>query len=240
MDARCFLAHSFTRSVYSFQDRITLPWSDAFFHVQEKSPGVDPDAVLEMLKKMDRVKFNEVNQVFTYEVRSGCFVFLTPVAPTNAPLQPEIVLRTQSDLRSHIRTNTTWEKTHGVPYKALRELVPQGLELTSMIDELEKDGQILILRSLTGKLKDAPLPELGRENAWGERLNAGGPERWRTIFWDDLKERNRTAPRAEDGAFRAWKSKDGTDSRVHLRVGGRAHRRDGRRRQAARRAYVTA
>lgn len=109
------------------------------------------------------------------------------------------MLRTQSDLRSHIRTNTTWENIHGVPYKSIRELVPQGIELTPMIEELEREGQILILRSLTGKLKDAPLPELGRENAWGERLNAGGPERWRTIFWDDLKERNRTAARVEDG-----------------------------------------
>lgn len=88
-----------------------------------------------------------------------------------------------------------------MPYKAMRELVPQGVELTPLVEELERDGQILILRSLTGRLKDAPLPELGRENGFGERLNAGGPERWRTIFWDDLKERNRTAPRAEDGGL---------------------------------------
>lgn len=50
------------------QERITLPWSDAFFHVEDKSPGVDATVVLEMLKKMERVKYNDVNQVFTYEV----------------------------------------------------------------------------------------------------------------------------------------------------------------------------
>lgn len=74
-----------------------------------------------------------------------------------------------------------------------------GPELTGFLEELEKEGQVLILRSLTGKLKDAPLPELGRENAWGERLNAGGPERFRTIFWDDLKERSRASARVDDG-----------------------------------------
>jgi hypothetical protein len=31
---------------------------------------VDASEVLEMLKKMERVKFNDVNQVFTYEVRT--------------------------------------------------------------------------------------------------------------------------------------------------------------------------
>jgi transcription initiation factor TFIIE subunit beta len=86
-----------------------------------------------------------------------------------------------------------------VPYKSIRELVPQGVELTPLMEELERDGQILILRSQTGKYKDAPLPELGRANAWGERISAGGPERWRSVFWDDLKERNRTVPRVEDG-----------------------------------------
>lgn len=45
-----------------------MPYQDAYFHVQEKSPGVDAGTVLEMLKKQDRVKFNDANQVFMYEV----------------------------------------------------------------------------------------------------------------------------------------------------------------------------
>jgi len=39
---------------------------------------VDASVVLEMLKKMDRVKYNEVNQVFTYEVRLPYVSRLTP------------------------------------------------------------------------------------------------------------------------------------------------------------------
>lgn len=108
------------------------------------------------------------------------------------------MLRTQSDLRSHIRTHS--RPTVGIPYKTLREAFP-GPELATYTENLENDGQILILRSLTGKMKDAPLPPLGRENAWGEKLNAGGPERWRMIFWDELKERNRTVPRVDDGGL---------------------------------------
>lgn len=41
---------------------------DAYFHIMEKSPGVDASVVLELLKKQERVKFNETNQVYTYEV----------------------------------------------------------------------------------------------------------------------------------------------------------------------------
>lgn len=44
-------------------------------HVEDKSPGVDPNQVLEMLKGLDRVKFNEHNQVFTYEVSFSSAVF---------------------------------------------------------------------------------------------------------------------------------------------------------------------
>ncbi|KAL1405255.1 hypothetical protein Q8F55_008881 [Vanrija albida] len=163
------------------KDRITMNWQDAYFHVQEKSPGVDVSVVLEMLKKQERVKFNENNQVYTYE--------------------PEIVLRTQSDLRSHIRTHA--RPTSGITYKALREAFP-GPELSTYMENLEKEGQILILRGLTGKFKDATLPALGRENVHGDRINGGGPERWRMVFWDELKERNRTVPRVEDEMIYAW------------------------------------
>lgn len=45
-----------------------MPWQDAFFHVEDKNPGIDANDVLDRLKKQDRVKFNETNQVFTYEV----------------------------------------------------------------------------------------------------------------------------------------------------------------------------
>ncbi|TXT04898.1 hypothetical protein VHUM_03981 [Vanrija humicola] len=48
-----------------------MNWQDAYFHVQEKSPAVDVSVVLELLKKQERVKFNETNQVYTYEVGVG-------------------------------------------------------------------------------------------------------------------------------------------------------------------------
>jgi transcription initiation factor TFIIE subunit beta len=85
-----------------------------------------------------------------------------------------------------------------IVYKELRELMP-GPDLPGYTEELEKDGSIMILRSLTGRLKDAPLPPLGRENAWGEKLNAGGPERWKTIFFDTIRENGRSTARVEDG-----------------------------------------
>lgn len=59
-----------------------MPWQDAYFHVEEKSPGVDATAVLEMLKKQDRVKYNETNQVFMYEVG-----YSTGFAPTDTSLR---------------------------------------------------------------------------------------------------------------------------------------------------------
>lgn len=110
--------------------------------------------------------------------------------------QPEIVLRSLADLKRHIKTHC--RPTQGLTYKSIREAMP-GPELVAYMEELEKDGSILILRSLTGKLKDAPLPALGKENAWGDKLNGGGPERWRTVFWDELKERGRAADRVDDG-----------------------------------------
>lgn len=106
------------------------------------------------------------------------------------------MLRSQADLKRHIKTHC--RPTQGLTYKSIREAMP-GPELVGYMEELEKEGSVLILRSLTGKLKDAPLPALGKENAWGDKLNGGGPERWRTVFWDELKERGRAADRVDDG-----------------------------------------
>ncbi len=47
---------------------MTLNYQDAFYHVQEHNPGIDVGEVLDGLKKQDRVKFNDSNQVYTYEV----------------------------------------------------------------------------------------------------------------------------------------------------------------------------
>lgn len=131
-------------------------------------------------------------------------------------LQPEIVLRTQQDLRRHIRLHS--RPTQGLTYKSIREAMP-GPELPAFMEELEKDGSVLILRSLTGKLKDAPLPELGRENAWGEKLNAGGPERWKTVFFDTIRENSRATSRVDDGELKSVGYQ--LTDRVHLCVGGR-------------------
>lgn len=50
------------------QSRGTMNWGDAFFYIQEACPGMEPGSVLEMLKGLERVRFNEANQVFEYIV----------------------------------------------------------------------------------------------------------------------------------------------------------------------------
>ncbi|KAL7424014.1 hypothetical protein Q5752_001599 [Cryptotrichosporon argae] len=163
------------------KDRMTLGWQDAWFHVADRNPGMDVNKVLDMLKTQERVSFNETNRVFTYE--------------------PEVLLRTAAELRTYIRTNT--QPLAGLAWKDLREAMP-GPEAAQYVDELERNGDVLVLRSLAGRLKDAPLPALGRQNGFGEKINAGGQERWRMIFWDDLKERGRAGIRVDDETVAAW------------------------------------
>ena len=45
-----------------------MGWQDAYLHAASEYPGHDPQKLLEMLKSLERVEFNEVNQVFTWIV----------------------------------------------------------------------------------------------------------------------------------------------------------------------------
>lgn len=48
---------------------MTIGWEDAFFWIQDTSPGSDPTEALEIFKTLERVEFNKINRVFTYIVR---------------------------------------------------------------------------------------------------------------------------------------------------------------------------
>lgn len=48
---------------------MTIGWEDAFFWIQDTSPGSDPTEALEIFKALERVEFNKINRVFTYIVR---------------------------------------------------------------------------------------------------------------------------------------------------------------------------
>jgi hypothetical protein len=74
---------------------VTLNYQDAFYHVQEHNPGIDVGEVLDGLKKQDRVKFNDSNQVYTYEVSGrgrvgGCSCSPLVVQPSSSFLSVEL------------------------------------------------------------------------------------------------------------------------------------------------------
>ena len=71
-----------------------------------------------------------------------------------------------------------------------------------MLEDLEKRGDLLIMRALTGTFKDLPLPKLGRENGMGLRINdsgSSGNARWKSVWWDEVRERGRAGKRVDDG-----------------------------------------
>jgi transcription initiation factor TFIIE subunit beta len=68
------------------------------------------------------------------------------------------------------------------------------------LEELETKGDLMIMRGLTGQeFKDVPLPALGQKNAFGVGITEGRNERWKTVWWDDLKERGRAGKRLTQG-----------------------------------------
>lgn len=85
--------------------------------------------------------------------------------------------------------------------KVLREALPYGGPISlNALDELEQKGDLMIMRGLTGQeFKDVPLPHLGMKNAFGVGITEGKNERWKTVWWDDLKERGRTGKRLDQG-----------------------------------------
>lgn len=77
--------------------------------------------------------------------------------------------------------------------------MPNGIE---PLKDLEARGDILIMRGLTGAWKDIPLPRLGRKNVNGQEVMEGGSGRWKTVFWDHLREAGRAGKRVDDGTCR--------------------------------------
>ncbi|WWC72290.1 uncharacterized protein I206_106252 [Kwoniella pini CBS 10737] len=157
----------------------TLSGHDAYFRVQETSPGLDAAEALELLKSMDKVEYKEVNDVFMYI--------------------PDLTLNSISEIRSHIRVHST--PTSGIPVKNLREAMPNGV---APLGELESKGEILIMRGLTGPFKDIPLPRLGRKNLNGVGILEGGNSRWKTVFWDHEREKGLAGSRVDDEFVFSW------------------------------------
>ena len=120
--------------------------------------------------------------------RPLCLHLRRPREPSFAD-QPELTITTEAQLRIFVRTHST--PTQGIPIKTLREAqAPIGL-----LEDLEKRGDVLIMRSLTGHFKDVPLPRLGRVNGLGMGLNEGGNGRWKSVWWDEVRERGRAGER---------------------------------------------
>ena len=112
--------------------------------------------------------------------------------------QPELTLANEAQVRGYIRTNST--PTQPVLLRDIKEaLPPNGI---SIIEDLERRGEVLIMRSLTGQFKDVPLPRLGKANRLGLKINdnvGGAGQRFKSIWWDDLRERDRAGKRVDDG-----------------------------------------
>jgi hypothetical protein len=58
------------------QARGTIGWDDAWFQVQQDHPAHRPDAILDVLRKMEKVDFNPKNRVFTYIVSAAIYLSL--------------------------------------------------------------------------------------------------------------------------------------------------------------------
>jgi len=124
--------------------------------------------------------------------------FPLPPSPPCGGVQPDLTISTEPQLRTFIRSNST--PLSGIPVKTLREAMPPAS--ISMLEDLERRGDVLIMRALTGNFRDAPLPKLGRENGLGLRINDGassGNGRWKTVWWDEVRERGRAGKRVDDG-----------------------------------------
>jgi len=104
-------------------------------------------------------------------------------------------------LRTYIRTNS--RPLQGVPVKTLKEALPAGGPISiTALEELEAKGDLMIMRGLTGQeFKDVALPALGQKNAFGVGITEGRNERWKTVWWDDLKERGRAGKRQPQGEY---------------------------------------
>ena len=71
-----------------------------------------------------------------------------------------------------------------------------------LLESLEAQGDVIVMRSLTGNFKDIALPKLGRANVLGQKVNdpgTSGNARWKSVWWDEVRERGKSGKRVEDG-----------------------------------------
>ncbi|RSH91541.1 hypothetical protein EHS25_009840 [Saitozyma podzolica] len=134
-----------------------MNWGDAFFYIQEACPGMEPGSVLEMLKGLERVRFNEANQVFEYI--------------------PELTITSTTQLASHIRLRST--PTVGLPVRPLREAVQPPQLANPWLEELETGGSVLIMRTL-GPFRETALP------LWEGRMRMGWASMMFVFSWADV------------------------------------------------------
>ncbi|KAK1922289.1 hypothetical protein DB88DRAFT_497772 [Papiliotrema laurentii] len=161
----------------------TLGYQDAWFHVEMEHPGHDPERVLAILKGLDKVEFNEINQVFSYV--------------------PDLKFKDEKELRNYIRTHATTLKP--IYIKDIREaLPPNGM---AMLEALERMGEIMIMKALSGSFKEIALPPLGEKNTQGLGINdlgSSGYQRYKSLWWDDTRERGRAGKRLSQEFVSAW------------------------------------
>lgn len=152
-----------------------------------------------MLRKQERIQYNATNDVYTYVV-SGLQRGTADAAHT----QPEQVLTTPAQLFAYIRPRATL--TAPLAVKPLREMVPQPHNAVAMLEELEQQGDVLLMRTL-GPFRDSELPKLGRKNGLGHGILdsiPGQATRVKTVFYDEVragrKRQGIKLGRVEDGA----------------------------------------
>jgi hypothetical protein len=175
----------------------TLGYQDAWFHVEMEHPGHDPERVLAILKGLDKVEFNEINQVFSYVVS---LQKVSVKRNDGHSRQPDLKFKDEKELRNYIRTHATTLKP--IYIKDIREaLPPNGM---AMLEALERMGEIMIMKALSGSFKEIALPPLGEKNTQGLGINdlgSSGYQRYKSLWWDDTRERGRAGKRLSQGEF---------------------------------------
>lgn len=161
--------------------------------------GEDPsEAVLEMVKEHERIEYNDENGVMEYR------------AELEVSSVPELISEIKK--KSHL--------SGGVSTKALRQSWPQ---VVPALEELEKEGKVMIMRGFTGILNQFPLPPLGGARPDGSTVMDGGAARWRGVFWDEVRERGEDATKIDDGVYESGNA----DRRLHQALGRDSNQRHG-------------
>ncbi|EIW66129.1 hypothetical protein TREMEDRAFT_35345, partial [Tremella mesenterica DSM 1558] len=161
----------------------TISQHDAFFRIQQDYPTLDPNDVLERIRQLDKIEVNSVNGSMSYK--------------------RDLEITNLTQLRTYIRTHS--QPLSPVSLRLLREATQPSSFSLNPLTEMETRGEILIMRSLGAQeFRDAPLPRLGRPNVYGLKITDGRPDRWRCVWWDELKERGKTGKRVVDEVIWAW------------------------------------